>query len=81
MQANDEGKPENKGLLGKRRGSWCMTFGGKGEMEKLVGSWLVTVTAAGNGRVTLQTLSPCMDCELSLFARDTEAEMPLVSPD
>lgn len=57
------------------------TFGGKGEIENQVGSWLVSVTAAGNGRMTVQTLFPCMDCELCLFARDSQAEMPLVSPD
>ena len=49
MQANDEGKPEYKGLQGKRRGPWCMTFGRKGEMKRPIGSWLVGDTAAGNG--------------------------------
>lgn len=53
MQANDEGKSENKGLQGKRRGSWSINFGGKEEVKKLAGSWLVAVTAAGKGRVTL----------------------------
>lgn len=81
MQVYDESKPENKGLQGKRKGSQSMNFGGKGEMKKPVGSWLVAVTAAGNGRVTLQTLSPCMDCELCLLGRANQAEMPLVSPD
>lgn len=38
IQANDEGKPENKGLQAKGRGSWRRTFGAKGEMNKLVGS-------------------------------------------
>lgn len=56
MQANNEGKPENKGLQGKRRDSWCMTFGGKGEMKRLVVRWLVAVT--WECRLTLQTLSP-----------------------
>lgn len=53
----------------------------EGELKRLIGSWLVGVKAGGNGRVTLQTLSPCMDCELCLFARDTQAEVPLVSPE
>lgn len=37
IQANDEGKPESKGLQAEGRGSWCRTFGAKGEMNKLVG--------------------------------------------
>lgn len=75
-----EGKSENKGYWGKRKGFQYMNFAGKGEMMKLVGRWLVTVTAPNHDRMPIQTLSPCMDCERELFAGDTQAEMPLASP-
>lgn len=65
----------------RKKKRFPMTLGGKGQIKNQVGSWLVSVTAAGNGRVMLQTLFTCMDCELCLFARESQAEMPLVSPD
>lgn len=60
MEENRKGKPENEALQGKGRCPLCEFWRG----GEAMGDWLVGVTAAGNIRVMLQTLSSCLDSEL-----------------
>lgn len=64
----------------EKKGFQHINFEGKWEIMKMGGRRLVTVTALSRDRMAVQTLSLCMDCEIGLFARDSQAEMPLASP-